>query len=113
MTRERLPNRRAAETFDVEAGGLKYTATAGFYPDGRVGELFIVNHKQGSQAGILASDSAVAASLAMQHGASIDELRHALRRDPHGRPLGPLAAALDLVAETGHAVNAAEEVDRP
>jgi len=27
MTRARLPNRRPAETFDLEAGGLHYTAT--------------------------------------------------------------------------------------
>jgi hypothetical protein len=57
--RERLPDRRPAETFDVEACGLRYTCTIGRYPDGRIGEIFLVNHKAGSQAGIMASDSAV------------------------------------------------------
>jgi hypothetical protein len=32
-TRERLPNRREATTFDVEAGGPRYRATAGRYPE--------------------------------------------------------------------------------
>ncbi len=82
--RERLPNRRGAESFDLAAGGLRYTATIGFYADGRVGEIFLVNHKQGSGAGILAGEAAVAASLALQHGVSLEVLRHALLRDPRG-----------------------------
>jgi hypothetical protein len=33
--RERLPNRRRAETFELEVAGLRYTATIGQFPDGR------------------------------------------------------------------------------
>src|SRR5262245_23472073 len=83
--RQRLPNRRACETFDIEAGGLRYTATLGFYPDGRIGEIFVNNHKAGSQAGIMASDAAVAASIALQYGAPLETLRHATMRDSRGR----------------------------
>jgi len=64
--RERLPNRRHAETFSVEAMGLKFRATVGRYPDGRIGEIFLTNHKAGSAAGIMASDAAVMASIALQ-----------------------------------------------
>src|SRR5258708_21179942 len=39
--RERLDSRRAAKTCDVEAGGLRYRATVGRFPDGRVAEIFI------------------------------------------------------------------------
>src|SRR5262245_37811497 len=39
--RQRLPNRRAAETFEIEISGLRYTATAGRFADGRIGELFL------------------------------------------------------------------------
>jgi hypothetical protein len=67
--RERRPTRRFAETFDVETAGLRFTTTIGRYQDGRIGEIFITNHKAGSQAGIMASDSAVAASIALQYGA--------------------------------------------
>jgi hypothetical protein len=97
--RERLPNRRPAETFDVEAGGLRYRATIGRYPDGRIGEIFITNHKAGSEAGIMASDAAVAASLALQYGTLIETLRHALMRDPRGKPSGPLGVVLDQIAK--------------
>jgi hypothetical protein len=83
--RERLPNRREAETFDVEAGGLRYRATVGRYPDGRIAGIFLTNHKVSFMAGILASDSAVLASLALQRGVPLDVLPHALMRDARGR----------------------------
>jgi hypothetical protein len=63
---EKLPNRREATTFDVEAGGLRYRRRIGRYPDGRFGEVFITNHKAGSQAGIMSSDCAVVTSIALQ-----------------------------------------------
>jgi Holliday junction resolvase RusA-like endonuclease len=34
--RRRLPDRRLAETFELEIGGLRYTATVGRHADGRV-----------------------------------------------------------------------------
>src|SRR6266481_6313138 len=97
--RERLPNRRPAETFELEAGGLRYRATVGRYPDGCIGEIFLTNHKAGSQAGILASDAAVAASLALQYGTPIETLRHALMRDGRGKPSGPLGVVMDMLAQ--------------
>jgi hypothetical protein len=97
--RDRLPNRRPAETWDIEVGGLRYTTTIGFYPDGRIGEIFLVNHKQGSQAGMMASDSAVLCSIALQHGVPIETLRRALMRDSRGKPSGPLGMVLDQLAE--------------
>ena len=45
-TRERLPNRRAAETFEVEVGGLRYIATVGRFIDGAIAELFLSTTKQ-------------------------------------------------------------------
>lgn len=47
MMRERLPNRRAAETFGFEHGGRKWTATISRFPDGRVAEIFIDGSKGG------------------------------------------------------------------
>jgi hypothetical protein len=97
--RERLPNRREATTFDVEALRLHFRATVGKYPDGRIGELFISNHRVNSMAGIMASDAAVVASIALQYGVLLDVIRHALMRDVRGRASGPLGAVLDLLAE--------------
>jgi hypothetical protein len=50
-------------------------------------------------AGILASDSAVLCSIALQYGVPLDVLRNALMRDPRRKPSGPLGAVLDLLAE--------------
>ena len=47
--RNRLAQRRLAETFEIEVSGLRYTATVGRLPDGRVAEVFLQNHKPGSQ----------------------------------------------------------------
>jgi hypothetical protein len=99
MTRDRLPNRRLAESFDIEVAGLRYTCTIGRFPDGRIGEVFLQNHKPSSQSDSNARDAAVAASLALQHGCSLDMLRGALLRDSQGRPSTPLGAALDRIAE--------------
>jgi hypothetical protein len=93
--RQRLPNRRGSITSDVEALGLTFTVTASKFNTGELGEVFIPNHKTNSAAGILASDSAVAASLALQYGCPVEVLRRALSRDAQGRATGPLGAALD------------------
>jgi hypothetical protein len=54
MTRRRLPDRRCAETFSFQVGGLTFTCTVGRFPDGRVGEVFLNNHKGGSGSDICA-----------------------------------------------------------
>jgi hypothetical protein len=98
MTRQRLQNRRASYSFDFESEGQAYVATVSHFPDGRVAEIFLSNHKADSQAGANARDSAVVCSLALQHGVHIDTIRHALLRDPRGNPSSPLGCALDIIA---------------
>jgi hypothetical protein len=97
--RSRLPNRRASETFSLECAGLTYTATVSRFADGRIGEIFLSNHKTDSAADVNARDAAIVTSLAIQFGADIETIRKALCRDSHGRPSGPLGAALDRIAE--------------
>jgi hypothetical protein len=46
--RERLPNRRQCESFEFRHAGLDFTLAAGFYPDGRIAEVFLSSHKPGS-----------------------------------------------------------------
>jgi ribonucleoside-diphosphate reductase alpha chain len=96
--RRRLPDRRASETFTLECAGLSYVATISRFADGRLGEIFLTNHKAGSAADTAARDAAIAASIAFQYGADPDTIRHALCRDSQGRASGPLGAALDLIA---------------
>jgi hypothetical protein len=97
--RTRLPNRRLAETFRLEVGGLAYTCTVGRFPDGSIGELFLNNHKSNSTADTNARDAAITFSIAVQHGADPEVIRRALCRDSQGRASGVLAAALDLLTE--------------
>jgi hypothetical protein len=96
--RERLPNRRGSATFDFEVAGLKYTATVSRFSDGRIGELFVNNHKNNSSADTNARDAAITFSIAVQHGADSEVIRRALCRSGDGSASGPLGAALDLIA---------------
>jgi len=101
VARERLPNRRYSENCGIEVHGLRYTATASWFPDGRIGELFLTNHKSNSAADVNARDAAITFSIAVQHGADPHAIRRALCRDSHGRASGPLGAALDRLLEGG------------
>jgi hypothetical protein len=101
VVRDRLPNRRLSLTFDIDAGGLHYSATVGFHENGRIGEIFIDGRKIGSAADAAARDSAITASIALQFGADIETIRKALCRDACGKAVGPLGAALDMLSKEG------------
>jgi hypothetical protein len=94
--RERLPNRRASVSSTLEHRGLRYTATYSHFPDGRVAEIFINNHKINSAVDIEARDGAIVLSFALQHGADIAAIARALSRDPQGKP-GLMGAVVDRV----------------
>jgi hypothetical protein len=96
--RQRLPNRRASESFTFELNGLRFSATVSRFADGRLGELFLNNHKFGNQSDTNARDAAILLSFALQHGADLDAIRKSLCRDSDGRALGPVAQALDILA---------------
>jgi hypothetical protein len=96
--RERLPDRRAAETFEVEVNGLRYTATVSRFADGRVGEIFVQHSKPGSTSDCYMRDAGISASLALQYGCPLETLRRALLRDSRGAPSTPIGCALDLLA---------------
>jgi hypothetical protein len=95
--RQRLPNRRTCESFNFELDGLRFTASVGRFPNGRIGELFLVNPKSGNQSDTNARDAAIILSFALQYGADIDAIRKALCRDSAGSALGPVGAALDIL----------------
>ena len=78
---------------------MRFTASASRYDDGRFAELFLDNHKAGSSIGTLVRDCAIVLSFSRQHGADIEVIRRVLCRDSEGRPLGPLAVALDRLAK--------------
>jgi hypothetical protein len=99
--RERLPNRRASTTFELEVHGLRYVASFSRFDDGRVAEVFLQNHKPSSQSDANARDSAIAASLALQYGCPLETLRKALLRDSQSNASTPLGVAFDAIAAGG------------
>lgn len=95
--RERLSNRRRSETIAFERDGSAYQMTVGYYADGRPGEIFL-NHDRGdSLLDVLTSDAAIVASLALQHGCTLETIAHALKRDGRGIAASPIGAAVDRI----------------
>jgi hypothetical protein len=95
--RSRLPNRREHELVDFEHGGFRYVAGLGRLSDGRLAEVFLSCAKSGTTLESYARDAAIVASIAMQHGAGIDTILHALTRNGDGSASSPLGALLDLL----------------
>jgi hypothetical protein len=99
-SRRRLANRRCSESFNLEVAGLGYVATISYFPGtNELAEIFLTNHRAGSDAGAAACDSAVVCSIALQHGVPLETIRKALMRGSRGQARTPLGAALDLIAE--------------
>jgi hypothetical protein len=97
MTRVRLPDRRAAETVELEHGGQRFTVTIGFYPDGRPGEVFTHGLRTGSNLDALLADACVVSCL-IQHGAEPRDLAASMGRLGNAEPASVIGAVLDLVA---------------
>jgi ribonucleoside-diphosphate reductase alpha chain len=95
--RQRPANRRSCVGFSFELGGQKFHATYGLFEDGTPSEFFINGAKADSAADIMARDSAVAVSIALQFGCPVNVLRKALMRDSRGSPSGLAAFVLDLI----------------
>jgi hypothetical protein len=98
--RERLPNRRPSITLNFQCGPHHYTATISYFPGtNRLVEIFLGNGRAGSDVDAAAKDSAVVASIVLQHGVPVDVIRRALLRDRRGVASSPLGVVLDLLAE--------------
>ncbi len=96
MTRRRLPNRRGGEVWQFECEGQRYRAQISRFDDGSIAEIFIDCARYGSHVALHASESAVLASLALQHGVPVDDIIRTVT-GPIGRALatfvGPRAVA--------------------
>jgi hypothetical protein len=98
MIRRTLPQRRASETFDLRFWNQSFTVSVGFFDDGTPGEVFVNSHKSGGDVEAIARDAAVVISLALQHGAAAETLRHAITRNSNGTPASILGAVVDRLA---------------
>lgn len=114
MTRRRLPNRRLSEVFEFKHVNPetrvadKHVATIGFYEDGEIGEIFIDTVKNESMMGILCHDAAVLISIALQNGATIEEMKNSVARTKNdaGAPQSVIGSVLDALARRQAEINA-------
>jgi hypothetical protein len=98
--RERLPDRREHLLINfITAAGFSYTAGVGYFDDGRLAEIFLNAEKIGTAIEAAARDSAVVASLALQHGVPLETIRRSLTRNSDDSASGALGTLLDLLAE--------------
>jgi hypothetical protein len=95
--RRALPQRRAAETFELRHGNQNtvFAVTVGYFPDGSIGEVFIGGAKAGSEVEAVARDGAVLLSLALQFGVPLDVIRRAITRDLDSRPSTIIGRVVD------------------
>ncbi|SNB84060.1 hypothetical protein SAMN06265338_13216 [Rhodoblastus acidophilus] len=73
ILRESLPTRRRHYIQKARIGGHKLYLQAGAYPDGRLGEIFIDMHKEGSAFRELMNNFAIAVSIGLQYGVPLEE----------------------------------------
>jgi len=85
--RRRLANRRKGYTQKAMVGGHKVYLRTGEYDDGKLAELFIDMHKEGSAFRSLMNNFAIAISLGLQYGVPLEEFVEAFtftRFEPSG-----------------------------
>ena len=106
MPRAILTNRRPAITFEFEHSfdpaskrPLTFLASVGCYASGDIGEVFLNSTKLSSESDAYARDAAIAISFALQHGATVSEMKRAMTRNSDGNPSSPIGKLLDLLEE--------------
>ena len=85
--RKRLPTTRLAKTHKFDIAGHEGYLTAGMYADHKLGEIFILMHKEGSILSGLLDAFGIVTSIALQYGAPlevlVDKMTH-MRFEPSG-----------------------------
>ncbi|WP_089177122.1 hypothetical protein [Bosea sp. AS-1] len=102
MTRQRLPSRRPSLGIQVDHPGhfsaVSYAVSIGFH-QGFVREVFISCNKLTTAMHTSGLEVATLISIALQHGASLEELAGAMPREEDGTAQGAAGAVLDAVIQ--------------
>ena len=77
--RFRLPEERQSLTHKFRIAEFKGCLTIGFYPDGRIGEIFIEAEKQGSTIRGMLGSFAKAISIGLQYGIPLEHFAHSFK----------------------------------
>lgn len=86
-TRRKLPRTRQSRTYSFKVGESQGYLTAGEYPDGSLGEIFIKVSKQGSTLAGVLDALAISVSMGLQYGVPLDSYVHQfshMRFEPAG-----------------------------
>lgn len=78
--KEPLPNRRHGTTIKVKIDGQTLFLRTGEYPDGRLGEVFLDMHRQGSTVNGFMGVCSILLSVGLQHGIPLAEYADKLRK---------------------------------
>lgn len=95
--RNRLPNRRQSTTLDVWHQNERYHVSFSKDDFNRVKEFFVHGPKSGSDLDSIAYDIGAIASVCMQWGAPLGELRNTLSRLPSGDAASFVGSILDAL----------------
>lgn len=99
MTRDRLPARREVNAIAFTHAGIEYVGKVSGFENGTVAETFLSpSVKSGTALAHMVAALSVTASIALQHGAPVDELARALPKLEDGSPADPLGKLLDLIS---------------
>ena len=101
--RRTLPQRRAAEIFNLRFGNQNFTVTVGRFGDGAPAEVFVDVSKSGTDLAAIARDAGAVLSLALQHGAPIETIRRAVTRNGQGEAASILGVIADALTMRGAA----------
>lgn len=100
MTRNKLPNRRTSVTRELWFNDERYHVSYSLDPRTlKVSEIFAHGPRSGSQQDALICTASTIISIALQSGASLEEMSHGVLRDEQGTPADVLGAFLDLLVE--------------
>ena len=98
-SRRRLPQRRLHNWWTLSMPAIATRPASASSTRASSREIFInVPGRSGSAIEAVARDAAILTSICLQHGASMDTIRHALTRNSDGSAGGPLGVVLDLLA---------------
>lgn len=93
--REYLPNRRRSENTEFVFQGVQVDLQCGYYDDGRLGEVFMTTRRLGSVIDTMCKDTAILISIALQLGATIEQLSKSATSRDDSTPDGIISALCD------------------
>ncbi len=97
--REQLPNRRQCVSFQFEHDNIPYHARVGWYPDGRMSELFLNGGKPGSAVHTATRDGSIMLSHLLQRGVSAAEVLASMTKLADDTPAGAFGVAVKIAEE--------------